>query len=126
MLCFVCTRIDRLAAILARGALASQDNSPKSAESPAELLGFLEAEPSVEARLRHGVRGASGRRRLPEFTPGKLGESYDVRERGSTAADNGEVGDRSVLLFFLLFPDAKGLLFWCLHIPLVHLHLNGP
>ena len=83
---------DRLTAIVSHGALATDDNSPKSAESPAELLGLglglLGAEPSV----RHGVRGAGGRRRLPEFTPGKLGESYDVKERGSTAADNGEVG----------------------------------
>lgn len=95
---------DRLTAILARGVLALKDNSPRSAESPAELLGFLGAEARLEPSLRHGVRGASGRRRLPEFTPGKLGESYDVKERGSTAADNGEVRGPG-FFFFQVYPE---------------------
>eukprot|EP00904_Undaria_pinnatifida_P008194 jgi/Undpi1/4504/HiC_scaffold_17.g07858.m1 len=83
---------ERLTAILARGGLASEDASPRSRESPEEILGFLGVEPSVRHwdGQGHGLRG-SGRRRLPEFTPGKLGESYDVKERGSTAADDREL-----------------------------------
>ena len=38
-----------------------------------------------QARLWRGA-GTGASRRLPSFTAGKLGESYDVKERASTAA----------------------------------------
>lgn len=81
----------RLAAISAyRGSSAKEGPAELGEARVKTLVGEAYTSATEETRDEVYPR-PGGWRRLPEFILGKLGESYDVQERSSTAGATGQV-----------------------------------